>query len=172
MDLHLVTVEQLLSRDSHSTPVPLGFADPDDILNPDNSPIGFRIPQVRADPSVNPWLIRLAVDRITGQIIGLINFHDRPDDQGVVELGYRVNARFRRRGFGREMALIMWDFAAFHPDVSMLRASVSPTNEPSLAIIKGAGFTHVGEQDDPDDGLEYIFDMTVADYRTKRESAT
>ena len=172
LDLHLVTVEQVLSRDGEHTPVPIEFADPDDILSPEKSPLAYRNPQVRSDPAVNPWLIRLAVDRITGQIVGLANFHDRPDVDGMVEIGYRVVQRFRRRGFGREMAQIMWDFASHHPDVKVLRASVSPMNTPSLAIIEAAGFTHVGEQDDPEDGLEYIFDMTVADYRARRESAT
>lgn len=152
--------------------MPLGFDDPDDILAPENSPIGHRIPQVRADPTVNPWLIRLAVERSSGVIVGLTNFHDRPDADGVVEIGYRVVERFRRRGYGREMAHIMWDFAVDHPDVTILRASVSPENAPSRAIIEGAGFRHVGEQDDPEDGLEYVYDMTVADYRARRESAT
>jgi RimJ/RimL family protein N-acetyltransferase len=172
LELHLVTVEQLLSRDGHSQRVPLGFADPDDILHPDNSPIGYRIPQVRENPAVNPWLIRLAVERETATIIGLTNFHDQPDAEGAVEIGYRVVERFRRRGFAREIAFIMWDAAAAHPDVRLLRASVSPTNTASLAIIEGAGFRHVGEQDDPEDGLEYIYDMTVADYAASRESAT
>ena len=172
LDLHLVTVEQVLSRDGEHEPVAIEFDDPDDVLSPKNSPLHHRIPQVRNDPSVNPWLIRLAVDRETSTIVGLTNFHDRPDKNGVVEIGYRVTERFRRNGYGREIAQIMWDFAASHPDVKVLRASVSPTNAPSMAIIETAGFTQVGEQDDPDDGLEYIFDMTVADYRAKRESAT
>jgi RimJ/RimL family protein N-acetyltransferase len=172
LDLHLLTIEQLLSRDVGQVPIELPFNDPNNILDPDNSPIRFRIPQVRANPHVNPWLIRLAVERQSNTIVGLTNFHDAPDSDGMVEIGYRVSQNFRRQGYGREMALIMWDFAATHPDVKLLRASVSPTNAPSLAIIEGAGFSHVGEQDDPDDGLEYIYDMTVADYRAMRQSAT
>ena len=172
LDLHLVTVEQVLSRDGEHDPVAIAFADPDDILSPENSPLAHRIPQVQADPSVNPWLIRLAVDRESDTIVGLTNFHDRPDEDGVVEIGYRVTDRFRRNGYGREIAQIMWDFAASHPDVKVLRATVSPTNVPSLAIIESTGFAHVGEQDDPEDGLEYVFDMSVADYRARRESAT
>ena len=172
LDLYLLTIEQLLSRDVGQVPIELPFNDPYDILDPDNSPIGFRIPQVRANPNVNPWLIRLAVERQTNTIVGLANFHDAPDGDGMVEIGYRISAPFRRQGYGREIALIMWDFAASHPEVKILRASVSPTNTPSLAIIEGAGFIHVGEQDDPEDGLEYIYDMAVADYRTRRQSAT
>ena len=46
----------------------------------------------------------------------------------------------------------------------MLRAAVSPDNEASLAIIEGAGFVHVGEQDDPDDGPELIYEIAAVDY--------
>jgi RimJ/RimL family protein N-acetyltransferase len=158
LDLVLVTVEQLLSRDGTTVPVPLGYPDPDDVLSPEDSPLGFRIPMVRADPSVNPWLIRLAVLRETGEIVGLVNFHDRPDADGVVEIGYSVVPRFRRRGYAREMAEVMWAAAAAHPAVRRLRASVAPDNVASRAIIEGAGFVQVGEQIDPEDGLELVFE--------------
>ena len=47
LDLVLVTVEQLLSRDGEQEPVPLGYDDPDDVLAPGASPLAFRIRQVR-----------------------------------------------------------------------------------------------------------------------------
>jgi GNAT superfamily N-acetyltransferase len=161
LDLVLVTVEQLLSRDGTTEPVPLGHPDPDDVLDPADSPLGHRIPQVRADPTVNPWLIRLAVLRETGEIVGLVNFHDRPDADGAVEIGYSVIPRFRRRGYAREMAETMWRAAAAHPDVRRLRASVAPDNTGSRAIIEGAGFVRVGEQIDPEDGLEWVYERDV-----------
>ena len=59
----------------------------------------LNLPQVLADPSVNPWLVRLAVLRETGEIVGLVNFHAPPDSDGMVEIGYRVIPAFRRRGY-------------------------------------------------------------------------
>jgi RimJ/RimL family protein N-acetyltransferase len=168
LDLVLLSVEQLLSRDGKHVPVPLAWDDPSDVLNPETAPIGFRIPQVLANPDVNPWLIRLAVLRgIPGVIVGLGNFHDAPDARGMVEIGYRVLPPFRRRGFGGEIANTMWGYAAQHPDVRWLRATVSPDNEPSLAIIRQAGFAHVGEQHDPEDGPELIFEIAAEDYRRR-----
>ncbi len=167
LDLVLVTVEQLLSRaDGHpGPPAPLPYDDPDDVLDPERSALRFRVAQVREDPAVNPWLIRLAVLRGSGVIVGNGGFHDRPDADGMVEVGYTVLDRHRRRGYGRELAETLWTYAAGHPDVRVLRASVRPDNAPSLAIIRGAGFAHVGEQDDPEDGLEWVFELAAADYR-------
>lgn len=168
LDLVLVTVDQLLSRDGVATPVPLGYDDPDDVLDPKHSPLRFRIPQVVNDPSVNPWLLRLAVLRgPTPVIVGLGNFHDRPDSHGMVEIGYSVLPRHRGQGFATEIAMAMWTFAVTHPDVRVLRATVSPDNAASLRIIEGAGFLEVGEQDDPEDGLELIFELAAADFRSR-----
>lgn len=169
LDLVLVSVDQLLSREGDATPVPLGFDDPYDVLRAEHSPLRHRIPQVKADPSINPWLVRLAVVRSPGpQIVGQANFHDRPDDGGMVEIGYSILPAFRERGYAREVAMTMWDFAASHPDVRVLRATVRPDNEASLRIIRGAGLVHVGEQDDPEDGLELIFELSAVAFRLAR----
>jgi len=166
LDLVLVTVEQLLSRDGEHEPVALPFPDPHDVLHPSTSPLRFRIDQVRADPSVNPWLLRLAVLRGSSPtIVGLGNFHDRPDAGGMVEIGYQVVPQYRRRGFGREIASTMWEFAASCPQVTRLRASVAPSNVASRAIIESAGFVKVGEEDDPEDGLEWVYERGARDFR-------
>ena len=160
LDLVLVTVDQLLARAASDGPVPLGHPDPDDVLHPDRSPLAYRVQQVRADPAVNPWLLRLAVDRATGTIVGLVNFHDRPRE-GRLEIGYRVLPEHRRRGYAREMATTLWAWAAARDDVTVLVASVAPDNAGSRAIIEGAGFVKVGEQDDPEDGLEWVYELPV-----------
>jgi [ribosomal protein S5]-alanine N-acetyltransferase len=164
LDLVLVTVEQLFAREAASGPIDLGFTDPHDVLGPDNSPLRFRVAQVREDPSVNSWLIRIAVVRQTGAIVGLVNFHAPPDEHGMVEIGYRVHPLFRRQGFAREMATTMWRFVAELPTVRTLRATVAPDNTASIAIMEHAGFTHVGEQEDPEDGTELIYEISARDY--------
>jgi RimJ/RimL family protein N-acetyltransferase len=164
VNLVLVTVAQLLSRDGQGTPVPLPFPDPYDVLHPDRSPLLYRIAQVKANPDVNPWLLRLAVSRESQQIVGLGNFHDAPDAGGMLEIGYRVLPTYRRLGFGRDIAHTLWSFAAAQPEVRTLRASVSPDNGPSLLIIEGAGFTKVGEQDDDVDGLEFVYEISSTEY--------
>ena len=165
LDLVLVTVEQLLARAESDGPVPLGYADPTDVLHPDRAPLRFRVPQVLADPSSNPWLLRLAVLRDTGEIVGYANFHAPPDQHGMVEIGYTVIEAHRRRGYASELARTMWSYAAAHPDVRTLRATVEPDNTASRRLIEAAGLVHVGEQIDPEDGLELVYEISAQDYR-------
>jgi [ribosomal protein S5]-alanine N-acetyltransferase len=168
LDLVLVTVDQILARHAADGPVPLGYDDPTDVLHPAASPLSYRYHQVLDDPTVNPWLIRLAILRGSGEIVGQVNFHDRPDAAGMVEIGYSVIPTHRRRGFAREMAEIMWDYAATHPDVRTLRATFTPDNEASRRVIERAGLVHVGEQIDEEDGLELVFEIPAADYAARR----
>ena len=166
LDLVLVTVDQLQARAAADGPVELGHPDPEDVLHPDRSPLRFRVRQVSDDPSVNPWLLRLAVERASGTVVGLVNFHDRPDPEGHVEIGYRVLPAHRGRGFAGEMASTLWAYAASHPDVVTLVASVAPDNAASRAIIEGAGFVKVGEQDDPEDGLEWVYELPASAFHS------
>jgi len=121
----------------------------------------YRLLQLDADPSIREWLGRLMVlTDATGerQVIGTIGFHGPPDDQGRLEVGYRVEAPFRRQGFAREAVRAMFDWAASAHGVHRFIASVSPANEASLNLIAGFGFQRTGEHIDDVDGLEYEFE--------------
>jgi RimJ/RimL family protein N-acetyltransferase len=128
------------------------------------STLGFRRAQMEADPSTRPWLLRLVVIRATGEMAGYVNFHGPPEDRGWVEIGYVVSPEFRRRGYALEAAIAMFEWAA-EQGVRRFRASVSPDNEPSLAMVRKMGFRRIGEQMDEIDGLEYVFEASLDEVR-------
>ena len=121
----------------------------------------YRLAQVDADPSVRQWLGRLMVltDALgERRVVGTIGFHGPPDDQGRLEVGYRVEASYRRQGYAREAVRAMFDWAASAHGVHRFLASVSPANEPSLQLIAGFGFRRTGWHVDDIDGLELEFE--------------
>jgi RimJ/RimL family protein N-acetyltransferase len=58
------------------------------------------------------------------------------------------------------MAVFSW---AAERGVGKFRLSISPHNDPSLAMAQKMGFTRVGEQWDDIDGLEYVLEAAPAD---------
>jgi ribosomal-protein-alanine N-acetyltransferase len=104
------------------------------------------------------WLIRAAVTRSQPTMIGRVGFHAAPDADGVVEIGYEIDARHRRQGFGLECATHLIQSAEELSCVSAVRASIAPDNEPSLRMAQKLGFRRVGEQIDEIDGLELVFE--------------
>lgn len=121
----------------------------------------YRVAQARENPQIISWLVRVVIDVETREIVGHAGFHGPPDERGMVEIGYSIEPPFRRRGYARATAAALIDYAAGDPEVSTVRASISPDNAASLATIRPFGFVRVGEQMDEIDGLEYIFELTL-----------
>jgi RimJ/RimL family protein N-acetyltransferase len=91
-------------------------------------------------------------------VVGTAGFHGPPDEDGRVELGYGVEPAHRRRGLATEVvaALLEW---ARGQGVSRFRATIAPTNIPSLAIVRAFGFREVGVFVDAVDGEELVFEL-------------
>ena len=111
-----------------------------------------------ADEEWVAWIVARADDRT---VVGRSGFHAKPDNDGMVELSYSVLPEYRRRGYATAILTELVAFARQHPDVRVLRASVSPDNAASLATLSKFPFTHVGDQMDEIDGLELVFDLAV-----------
>jgi len=171
LDLHAVRpvdYEKLaIDRADPTLWVDRGFSNPHRHLVDDPGPIPYRIPRIRKNPEFAKYLLRLAVLRESGEIIGSTGFHDAPDGSGMIEIGLGVEEKFRGQGFAQEMLHGMWRWVTEDLQVKVLRYTVSPTNEPSQAIIKKLGFEYKGQQIDEEDGPEDIFEMSASHYRLK-----
>jgi [ribosomal protein S5]-alanine N-acetyltransferase len=144
-------------------PLPdLGFDDPHRVLSGSEGVVRMRVEQLAADPAQEPWLLRMMVLRTggRGEAIGYANFHAPPDDRGMVEIGYRVEAHLRGQGFAGEAATARWEWAGRN-GARVLRASIAPDNAASIALVRRAGFRQVGEQIDDVDGLEIIWERRL-----------
>lgn len=119
-----------------------------------------RLQQIAEDPSSARWVARAAVTP-DGAVVGHAGFHGPPDASGMVEVGYTVDPRLRRRGHARAMLRALLAWAVAEPGVTRVRACISPDNAASLATIRGLGFAEVGEQWDDEDGPETIFERPV-----------
>ena len=123
-----------------------------------------RLHQLRANPSLQPWLLRAIVLRETGEMIGRIGFHDAPGAEYLrdyaphgLEFGYEVYPASRRQGYASEACRALMDWAHHAGGVSRFVASISPHNAPSLAMAEKFGYRRVGQHLDEEDGEEYIF---------------
>jgi ribosomal-protein-alanine N-acetyltransferase len=123
------------------------------------STFGIRADQLLERPEDQPWVTGIIWDEDLGVAVGKAGFHSSPDADGMVEVGYEVDSAYRRRGYARAALQAMLDRAIADPTVRVLRASISPDNEPSLNLVASFGFERNGEQWDEEDGLELIFEI-------------
>ena len=121
----------------------------------------IRREDIARDPAAAEWIARAALDADIGRVVGHGGFHGPPDEDGTVEIAYSVDPQFRRRGYAKAMVTALLERAAADPRVRAVRASIRPDNTASLATIAKFGFRKVGEQWDPEDGLEHVFKRPV-----------
>jgi RimJ/RimL family protein N-acetyltransferase len=121
----------------------------------------IRRDDIARDPRSAQWVARAVLDAETGQVVGHGGFHGPPDADGTVEVAYSVDPAFRRRGYAKAILAALLERARADPSVRTVRASIRPDNAGSLATIAGFGFRKVGEQLDPEDGLEFVFTRPV-----------
>ena len=152
----------LLARDIDGAAAEIGAAVPAGLPDQLDNFLQFRIADLEGNPEAQPWLGRAIVltePAGSRRIIGSAGFHEPPNADGRVEIGYRVEAAHRRQGVATEVVRALLDWAATEHGVQRFRASVSPDNVPSLATIRKFGFHQVGVQIDDIDGEELVFDL-------------
>jgi hypothetical protein len=78
LDLHHIGADDLINlfetRDDAQALLGKPFKNPLRVLIDFQGPLAWRVPQVKADPSVNKWFVRWAVLRSTQEVIGSSSF--------------------------------------------------------------------------------------------------
>lgn len=158
----LELMEALLRGDRGSAQAIVGYRIPEGWPQGDEAVLRFRSAIARAQPEALPLLLRAMVLRADREVmVGRIGFHGPPDEEGVLEIGYKVFPQYRRQGFAREAVLAMLRWAQRYPGVHRFRASVSPENLPSRNLVTAIGFIEVGSQWDEEDGEELVLEQAA-----------
>ena len=144
-----------------------GFSDPDKYFLNNPNPIKYRLPRIRQNPEYAKYLLRVAVSKDNPIIIASAGFHDAPDSDGMIEIGFGVDKKHQGMGFGQELLHGMWSWVVNDPQVKTLRYTVSPNNLISQYIIKKFDFEFKGQQIDDEDGPEDIYELSASDYKLK-----
>jgi RimJ/RimL family protein N-acetyltransferase len=128
----------------------------------------LRLAKIRANPALEPWLLRAIGLRETRTMVGFIGFHTLPGPEylnsyapGAVEFGYTIFPAYRKQGYASEAAQALMEWASREHEVKRFVVSISPVNEPSLRLARKFGFRKVGSFTDPEDGVEDVFLLDV-----------
>ena len=113
----------------------------------------LRLGQMRKDSRFEDWSPFAVV--LEGEMIGHAGYHGPPgvntkQSPHAVELGYTIEAPHRRRGYATAAASELIRRAEAR-GVRHFVVCTTPDNEPSLAVIRGLGFTQTGEAMDEEE---------------------
>ncbi len=120
-----------------------------------------RSAQITDNPADAAWITRAVVDVDLEAAVGRAGFHGPADATGMIELGYEIDPAFRRKGYARASLEWLLAQATAEPAIRVVRATISPANLASRALVWQYGFVDVGTQMDEEDGLEIIFEVSA-----------
>jgi RimJ/RimL family protein N-acetyltransferase len=118
-----------------------------------------RVHALDLDERSAPYLVHVRLDG--SHVCARIGCHDGPEQHPegtTVEIGYFVDRPYRGRGLATEMVREFLDWLRGQ-GIARVRATITPDNVASLAIVDRLGFVHVGELFDEEDGelmLEFV----------------
>ena len=128
-----------------------------------NDWVGRRLSLIEADAEQHPWMYRAIVRKSDNVMVGHISFHHKAPDPFYLkysrygaELGYTIEARYRRQGYAAESALAMMDWARKR-GVEDFFLTISPNNMPSIKLAESMQYRKIGELMDEIDGIEYLY---------------
>lgn len=124
----------------------------------------LRLGDLAADPHYRDWSLRAIGLRSSGEMVGHIGFHTRPNASylrnvvpDAVELGYTVFAPHRMRGYAQEALDAMLQWAAGAHGVPRFVLSIAPENLASRGVATKLGFVRRSAWMESDEGVEELW---------------
>jgi RimJ/RimL family protein N-acetyltransferase len=130
---------------------------------PEAIPYGYEY--LKANPDALGWWMYLFVHAADKILIGLGGFKGRPDESGMVEIGYSIAPAYRNRGLARAAAQAMIDYAFSHRQVSAVDAHTLAQTNPSTRVLEKVGMKKIESQHDPEHGEVWHWRLSREDYQ-------
>lgn len=139
----------------------------------DEPAVRWTLAALEADPRFAEWgfyYVTIAPTDAADRplLIGAGGFKGPPDASGIVEVGYAIVPEQRRRGYAREAVDGLLSFAFGDPRVERVIAHTLAELEPSIGVLRSAGFRFVGAGSDPHESEAIRFEITRAEYEGTR----
>ena len=126
--------------------------------------IQYSYKYLKANPDVVGWWTYLFIHRADNALIGHGGFKGKPNDLGMVEIGYAIVSHYNGRGLATEAAQGLVDYAFSHPDVRTVDAHTLAERNASSRVLEKIGMKHVGTAQDPDVGEVWHWSLTRDSY--------
>lgn len=132
---------------------------------PDAIPRGLAY--LKAHPDALGWWMYLFTHTADKALIGLGGFKGKPDESGMVEIGYNIAPAYRERGLATEAARGLVDYAFSHPEVRVVDAHTLAFVNPSTRVLEKIGMTKTGAVTEPEHGEVWHWRLQREDYQPR-----
>ena len=109
--------------------------------------------QLKSEGAEPRWYSYLPVEKKGNVLIGTCGYKGRPDQYGVVEIGYEVAKGYRGKGYATEMAACLLNYAFQQEEIGAVQAHTLAEENASVMVLRKNGFKFIEEYHDDEDGV-------------------
>lgn len=113
--------------------------------------------RILAHPDEAGWWSWLAVRRDTRAAVGSVGLGGKPNDAGVVMIGYAMYPEYEGAGYATEAARALLAWALAQPGVSSVHATIPTGHLRSIRVAEKIGMRHTGRGRDPEVGEVLVY---------------
>ncbi len=117
------------------------------------APLQYSFERLSEDDEARGWWTWFPIHKQDNVLIGSGGYKGKPDENGIVEIGYEIAPAYRNKGLAKELAKALIDNALKHDSVATITAHTLAHENASVSILLKLGFVKVDEILDPEDGL-------------------
>jgi len=110
-------------------------------------------------PEEANWGAYLPILKEENRLIGSGGFKGRPNEHGMVEIGYEIAVAYRQRGLATEMAEALIEHSRKNPAVRKVWAHTLAEENISCKVLEKCGLLRIGEFEDADDGWIWRWEL-------------
>lgn len=117
----------------------------------------YVLEKIQQDPQSIIWWAYFPIHKADNCLIGTCGYKGKPNEEGVVEIGYEVAKNYRHQGLATEMVKLLIQHAFSHPEVKVVQAHTLAEPNASNHILQKCGFEKISERMDNEDGLVWLW---------------
>lgn len=120
-----------------------------------------------AETGLGWWAIELDA---TGEFIGDCGITPQViDGKTLPELGYHIDKKFWRHGYGKEAAHATLDYVFSHTDHKVIYSYMTAENVASYSLAESVGMKRIKEFDDGHYGRTLVYSITKDEWQKKNK---
>ncbi|MEO8435133.1 MAG: GNAT family N-acetyltransferase [Pyrinomonadaceae bacterium] len=127
--------------------------------------IRYAYEHLKANPDIAGWWTYLFIHHEDNALIGHGGFKGKPNEAGMVEIGYALVPAYRGRGLATEAAQGLMEYAFSDHRVKTVDAHTLAEPNPSTRVLERLGLKQVDTLQDPDVGDVWHWSLNRDDYR-------
>lgn len=130
--------------------------------------LAFSLGKIKSSKSEKNWWSYLPILKAENKLIGLCGYKGRPDENGIVEIGYEIKSEYNNKGYATEIAKALIKDAFKNKKVTYIQAHTLGQSNASAKVLTKCFFEKVEDIENEELGTICKWLLTKKQYNSTK----